>query len=419
MEYKVIPLFYSAGENFKNTTRFSIEFKDPIDKDVLRYAVDMTKKRYPYFSVRVEKKGEEYVLVDNTEPFVISENNDAVCLNSPESNYHLVAFAFKDRIISVDASHFICDGGGVLPMFQTLAYYYIEKKYGDSKLDPSAFRLVDDPINEEEYAYPFPDEMIEDKDSKKYELDAPDVFVVDDSFYEGEGPYTYNIQLRQDDLMRYAKANDGSPVSCLSLALYRTVIKLFADNKKDIVFEIPHTFRKALNRFLSHDCLANVLFVKLPVSDADKTDAQLNADLRKQISSASDLSMDIQSINGMVQLGAYLNTMPLAAKIQTMQGVVGSSMQQQSFGISYTGNFPWNGLERYIDNVYAYAGERKHNGCGLEVFVIGDYFSVTIMMPGKNPAFVEEFMRFFKERDVECRLASEGTYSLCDYRLPE
>lgn len=107
---------YAASENFKNTIRFALEFNDEINEESLFYAVQMVQKRYPYFSVKMEKEGEDLILTENDLPFVISDGNKAVCLNSPESNYHILAFAWQGNVISADISHNVCDGNGIAPM---------------------------------------------------------------------------------------------------------------------------------------------------------------------------------------------------------------------------------------------------------------------------------------------------------------
>lgn len=69
MNYKVLPLFYAANENFKNTIRFSVEFTETIDFDSFSYAVMKVQERYPYFSVKVQQQNEEYILKKKFPPF--------------------------------------------------------------------------------------------------------------------------------------------------------------------------------------------------------------------------------------------------------------------------------------------------------------------------------------------------------------
>ena len=52
--------------------------------------------------------------------------------------------------------------------------------------------------------------------------------------------------------MKYAKNNDGSPVSFVSVMLYKTLMDLYPETEEDIVFQVPHEYRKALD----HPCLS-------------------------------------------------------------------------------------------------------------------------------------------------------------------
>ena len=83
--------------------------------------------------------------------------------------------------------------------------------------------------------------------------------------------------------MKSAKSNDGSPVSYISVMLFKTLMEFYPDTEKDIVFQIPHEYRGVLGRPLSHDCLARVFKAKLTAKDRNKTDEILNTFVRGQI----------------------------------------------------------------------------------------------------------------------------------------
>ena len=302
MIFQAIPLIYAANEQFKNTIRFAVEFHEEIIPDSLDYAVRQVQKRYPYFSVKVEKDGEGFILAENSLPFVVAADKSPVCLNSPESNMHLLAFAWKERTVWIDISHFICDGNGLAPLVKTLVYYYVENRYGSDGIDTSSIRLVTDNIPEEEYAYPFPDAPIPNDNSLSIPQKMYEPFLFADDLFDGDGSYAYNLQVPQKALVGYAKSNDGSPVSSVCVMLYKAVMSLHPDMKSDIVFSIPHEYRKVLGRPLSHDCLARILTVKLAAKDRDKSVEFLNTAVRGQVVLGIDESADIDSINGMLQL---------------------------------------------------------------------------------------------------------------------
>ena len=51
------------------------------------------------------------------------------------------------------------------------------------------------------------------------------------------------------------------------------------------------------------------------------------------------------------------------------------------------------------------------------VFTVGDYFSLCVMQPGKNPALVDTFMQQLAGEGVSCRIASEGRYEMPDCEI--
>ena len=419
MKYKATPLFYGANENFKGTVRFVVELKEDVDFEPLRYAVEQVKKRYPYFSVQIKEENEAFVLVDNDRPFVISLDGASKCLNSEESNYHLVAFGLKDNRIFVDFSHLIADGNGITPLVKTLLYYYIENKDGTDVIDTEDIRLVSDSVLEEEYIYPFPDEPIVMEDAIPIKPKEYDPLTFDDAFFDDGGPYAYHLQVRQEDLMKYAKINDCSPVSFIGVMMYKALMSLFPETEKDILIEIPHEYRKALGRPLSHDSLVRVFVVRLTPKDQSKDIEMLNTAIRGQIVLGGDVSQDIEAINGLIQMDGYLKNLSLLEKKQALWDMLSNVMAPHTTGISYTGNISWGGMDKYLKDVYPYAGENKFSGSiGVEVFSFGDYFSINVMQPGENPALIQEMINAFNECGIKCNLSGEERYALPDYLIP-
>lgn len=59
MEQKLsiaLQTLYSTRRDDPHAIRMMIRLRDPIDRSVLRKAVDMTMQRYPYFCVRLRKR---------------------------------------------------------------------------------------------------------------------------------------------------------------------------------------------------------------------------------------------------------------------------------------------------------------------------------------------------------------------------
>lgn len=106
-------------------------------------------------------------------------------------------------------------------------------------------------------------------------------------------------------------------------------------------------------------------------------------------------------------------------KREIMPGLAAQSLTKNTFGVSYTGNIPWGGMENISATLTATRGEGKRFGSiSVEVFTIGEYFSLCVMQPGKNPALVEALIRAMAEAGVPCRIASEEHYCMPDCEMP-
>lgn len=120
-----LPRFYAINEHLTNTFRAGIQLEKPVDGEILRHAVDTAIRRYPYFSVKTAVENEEYVLLPNDAPVVITYGMEPICLGSKVSNYHLIALAYEDCIIYFDGFHGLTHGIGIMPFIKTVLYYYL------------------------------------------------------------------------------------------------------------------------------------------------------------------------------------------------------------------------------------------------------------------------------------------------------
>ena len=89
----------------------------------------------------------------NRRPVVITHSLHGVDLNSPESNYHMIAFCWQDNWIILDVFHGMTDGTGAYEIVRTLLYYYCSGRYNVT-LNDSGIRLAGDEISQEEWIDP-------------------------------------------------------------------------------------------------------------------------------------------------------------------------------------------------------------------------------------------------------------------------
>lgn len=119
-------------KNWTNVFRLSATLTEPVDKDILQSALDVTVQRFPSLAVRLRRGAFWYYL----------QQLPCAPKLSPEYSYPLVWMGKKelrqcafrviaeDRRIAVELFHSLTDGTGALIFLKTLVAEYLEQKYG-------------------------------------------------------------------------------------------------------------------------------------------------------------------------------------------------------------------------------------------------------------------------------------------------
>lgn len=416
MNFKPNPLLYGANEDFFSTFRLAIRMKDTVDYDLLSRSVEKVMARYPYFCVFPEREGERLVLRYNESPPPVFPDDRAVVLGSHDSAGHLVSFGCKDKTVFIDASHYIADGMGIEPLMKSLLYLYVSERYGAEGLETERIRMPDGKPCEAEYAYPFPERAIE-SDGLGIAPEAPkEAYGLDVGAFDKNGLYAYHLRVPQRAMMAKASTSDGSPVSFLSVLLYRAFHRLDSGIAKPIVAHVQHQYRAALRAPMSHHSLVSyipvVLAPRLSRWDIEKQ----NTVVRGQVILKGGNEADIASVNRLIE--AFPSEAAFADKKEAMARYAENSVRGKTFGISYVGKMDWCGLERYVEDLHAYIGEKHtENMLLVEVMTVGEDFSLTFMQSGKGEKYLNAFMDEIRALDIPVRLAGEERYALCDTKL--
>ena len=246
MKLKPNPLLYGANEDFFSTFRLAIRMKSIVDYELLSRSVERAMVRYPYFCVCPEREGEELVLRYNKHPVPVFCDDRTVTLGSDESRGHLISFGCKDNTIFIDASHYLADGMGVDPLLKTLLYLYVSERYGTEGLETDRIRMPDSPVGEGEFVYPFPDRAMDTEELCILPKAPEEAYGLDPDAFDKDGLYAYHLHIPQKAMMAKASSSDGSPVSFLSVLLYRAFQRLDQNIDKPVVAHIQHQYRAAL-----------------------------------------------------------------------------------------------------------------------------------------------------------------------------
>ena len=109
----------------------------------------------------------------------------------------------------------------------------------------------------------------------------------------------------------------------------------------------------------------------------------------------------------------------LEEKKSAMRQYVERSIEGKTFGISYVGKIDWCGLDKYVNDIHAYIGE-KHtkNMLLIEVMTVGEDFTINFMQSGRGRAYVDAFAEQLRLMDIPVSLIGEERYTLCDTVIP-
>ena len=206
--FSEIPGIYASTNDDPNVMRYRVRMRDLVDPDVLRGAVELTVRRYPYFCVEIRcTENHEWICASNPRPVTVNHSRQGVDLNSPESNYHILAFSWYDNWIVMDLFHAMTDGKGSYELLRTLLYYYCSERY-HTKLSGEGIRLVDDLISKEEWIDPLP--HVPDRYKPVPSAVKPALRLRDALGNKADCRRTvYSIAIQESILMSYSRINDG------------------------------------------------------------------------------------------------------------------------------------------------------------------------------------------------------------------
>ena len=416
MNFKPNPLLYGANEDFFSAFRLAIRMKDRVDYDLLFRSVEQAIVRYPYFRVCPEREDQNLILRYNENPLPVFPDDRTITLGSEESGGHLISFGCKDKTIFIDASHYIADGMGIDPLMKSLLYYYVSMRYGKEGIAADRIRLSECAVCGEEHAYPFPDEKIEaDGLDISFNINE-DAYGLDPEAFDNGGLYAYHLHIPQKAMMLKASSSDGSPISFLSVLLYRAFHNLDSRIDRPIVAHVQHQYRAALRTPMSHHSLVSYIPVALPTRLSKWDVERQNTVVRGQVILKGGVEADIAAVNRLIE--AFPSDGSFADKKDAMARYAENSVRGKTFGISYVGKLDWCGLDPYVEDLHAYIGEKyTKNMMIVEVMTVGEDFSLTFMQSGRGEKYLNAFIEEISALDIPVTLVGEERYNLCNTRI--
>ena len=415
-------LFYALDEELINTFRLGITLTEPIRPDILAAALKQAAVRFPFFSVRLVRSGESYVLEHNDAPFVISPDGKNVRLNSEESAYHLFAFAYKGNTLYMDASHFLTDGQGSFMFVKTILYCYLHLLHPDELFDTKEIALPDSPINPAEAdEEPYPQTLFPESPLGKN--DRPEaVFILRDQpegYANIAGWTSFRFHICMEEILSYMSSVDGSPSTFFASLMYKSISSFYPDNKLPLVCGVQHSFRKALRKPFSHHCHVNIVPIIYPEMLREKDIERINTISRGLIILRADDQNDILTINKHIRREQHIKELSLSEKQKYVQEAIRREIGTNTFDISYTGLVPWSGIDRYITDVAPYIDISLGGGISMEIFSFANVFCINTMQRNSDPRYTDRFAELLTQSGVKYDRLPPEHFQISDFQSPE
>ena len=395
--------------------RLRVRMRDLIDTDAMRYAVDCTMSRYPYFCVEL-KKGDDYYLGENPRPVVISTSLHGVALNTAESNYHLISFSYADNWIIMDIAHAITDGSGAYAVIRTFLHYYLSKKYG-IELYGNGTRLCGEEICIEEW---------EDPVVSRTDLPAPvrpdltnAINVRRSAGLENDRQsVVFTIVIPEKEFMRFNIENDGSPATMVSLFLSRSIHRLYPADKDVIRVVMTVDERKALRTPLAHQNLVSSAFLEYKEQIwAWPLDRQATAYRGMVFVQSGDENVlnEVASQKQFNQLVQSKQTDEERIAVCEMADKMGGSFVTAA--VSYVGKGSFEAEEKYIRDFHLWTNG-KGDGILIEISAVSGKFIIDFMQPFSDPVYLNSFLKELDDNDITYDLQDVMELEIPDVALP-
>lgn len=414
------PLFYICSEEMPFTFRICFKMTENVSEAALRYAADMTLRRYPHFAMRIVRDGEEYLTEANPLPFVVYRDDKVIYpLGSKEVNGHVIAIGYRDREIDLFASHCVTDGGGIAMLIKTLLYYYL-CHYTGTVLDPTGIELADSPVYPDEVGNPFPEKLITDAEPlyvKKYE----DCFRLRDGGYVTDHKQTaYRFRVPEKAMMTFSFDNDGSPNALLSVLMTRAIREVHPDVHKNVVCAISFNFRAGIGNRHNAGMLSSAIFADYPDSMRNDGVLKMCTCTRGMITLQSQPENVLYYAKQRKALVESLEKLPtLDERCRFIGRRALEDANNNTFSVSYVGKADMGSIAPYIESIYNVTDGSTYENAFLEVTALNGNFNIALLQGFSSDVYYRALLRQFDICGIPYVEDTPVPFRCADTVLPE
>lgn len=420
MEQKLLTelrMLYETSKESPIVIRIRIRMRDLIDPDDLRYAVDMTMKRYPYFCVELQKKEGQYVFAGNHRPVVITNSLHGVELNAEASNYHMLSFSWQENWIVFDVFHALTDGTGAYEVVRTLLYYYCSERYNVT-LKEEGIRLVGDEISAEEWIDPAAGRTDLPLPTQHMQMSDALNLIASAGLEKDHRRTVYSIAVSESEFMRFNLDNDGSPGTMVCLLLSRAIAKLFPEAENTIRLALCVNQRKALRAPLAHQSLVGGVMLEYKDQMRDWSLEQQGTAYRGMVFAQTQEENVLKGVASMKGINSMiLSKESDAERKQAASAIRGMSGRLITATVSYVGKANYREAEQYIRDFRLWTSSAG-DGLLIEMSAVNGRFTLEFLQTFSSPIFVNAFLKELEENGIVYDLQDVNELELPNVKLP-
>ena len=395
-----MPEFYEPRLNLSdpehhNTMGAILTLRDPLDGDLLRYAVEEMRARFPYFYVKPAYRGNDLITVPNELPMTVRNTWEPIRFHSEASNDHLGAWKYEGHRLAFEISHSLTDGAGFMPYIKSTMFLYLSKATGRT-FDPAGFCLPGDVIPESETGNPFRGLDVDSVKAPLYKKKPiPDFFRLLDP--ANSDKTVFFMKLSETQIMQYCRDNDSSPNVLIPVMLARAARRLDPENEKTVTVSICIDHKAMLR--LPHNYR---MFVGEAILDFPK-----ERDLE-------DLTKTSTIARGQLMLQAQpQNSLWEIKQMKRMLPPPSPDIAQASICVSYVNSRNFGPLDPYIEELYIVTSLSKITDILCEISCINHSFFLSFMQPYSSEKYFRCFLDELESAGITYEVLRSEPLRLC------
>ena len=395
-----MPEFYEPHLDFsvpehQNVMGVILSLNDPVDGDILRWAVEEMRVRIPYFYVKAAYRGDDLVTVPNDLCMTVRNTWEPICLHSEVSNYHLAAWKYEGRRLAFEIHHALTDASGVLPYVKSTMFLYLSKATGQT-FDPAGFRLPGDMIPESETGNPFSELDIGSVEAPLYKKKPiPDFFRLSDGVDSRKT--VFYVKLSERQVMQYCREYDGSPNVLISVLLAKAARRWNPESEKTITVSVCIDHKAMLGIRPNYRTFVGEALLDFPKARDMKDIAKACTIARGQ------LMLQAQPENSLWEI----------KKMKQMLASPSPDIAQASICISYVNSKTFGPLDPYIEEQYIVTSLSKITDILCEISCFNHSFFLAFMQPYTSDRYFRCFLDALDLAGISYEISGSEPLRMC------